>query len=164
MHASIACRVRPLRHHDGAPPSPAALPADDSAPLLRALDSDSHRDRIDPGERALLAAWVRAGAPAFRGTVHAPGVVDPRSAEWHGTMLRDARWRPMLDANDTNACGRCHDGAPSRPPGVTLPAPGATACTSCHAEPEGVLACSTCHGQGTRAYPPRDRCFFPNDA
>lgn len=38
-----------------------------------------------------------------------------------------------------------------------------TPCTSCHAEQGGVLACSTCHGDGARAAPPRDRCFFPED-
>jgi predicted CxxxxCH...CXXCH cytochrome family protein len=148
----------------GADSTPATLPADDRAPILRALDSDTHRGRLGAGERALLEDWVRAGAPAFRGTVHDPGIVDPRSPGWHGKVLRDAKWRPMLDPNDANACGRCHDGAPSRPTAVTLAAPGATACTTCHAEPQGVLACGTCHGQGRRAYPPRDPCFFPNDA
>jgi predicted CxxxxCH...CXXCH cytochrome family protein len=47
--------------------------------------------------------------------------------------------------------------------GVTFAAPGATACTACHAQPQGVLDCATCHGSGGRAYPPRDRCFFPED-
>jgi predicted CxxxxCH...CXXCH cytochrome family protein len=70
----------------------------------------------------------------------------------------------MLDAENDNACGRCHDGTFSRPAGVTLAAPGATACTSCHSEPGGVLACGTCHGDGTREYPPRNLCFFPGDA
>jgi predicted CxxxxCH...CXXCH cytochrome family protein len=69
----------------------------------------------------------------------------------------------MLDPNDVDACGRCHDGAPSRPPNVSSAAPGATACTTCHGEPQGVLACGTCHGAGSRAYPPRDSCFFPED-
>jgi predicted CxxxxCH...CXXCH cytochrome family protein len=46
---------------------------------------------------------------------------------------------------------------------VTLAAPGATACTSCHREPQGVLACGTCHGKDERSYPPRDPCFFPAD-
>lgn len=44
---------------------------------------------------------------------------------------------------------------------MTTAAPGATACTTCHSRPEGVLACGTCHGDGDRAYPPRDTCFFP---
>jgi predicted CxxxxCH...CXXCH cytochrome family protein len=47
---------------------------------------------------------------------------------------------------------------------VTMPAPGAPSCTSCHDEPQGVLACNTCHGSGARIYPPRDPCFFPGDA
>jgi predicted CxxxxCH...CXXCH cytochrome family protein len=69
----------------------------------------------------------------------------------------------MLDGNNPNACGRCHDGTPARPAGVTLAAPNAPACTSCHSEPQGVLACNTCHGTASTIYPPRDRCFFPND-
>ena len=69
----------------------------------------------------------------------------------------------MLDADDAGACGRCHEGAPARPAGVTEPAPGAPSCTSCHNQPGGVLACSTCHGSGSRDYPPRDPCFFPGD-
>jgi predicted CxxxxCH...CXXCH cytochrome family protein len=70
----------------------------------------------------------------------------------------------MLDPNDPNACGRCHDGAPTTPPEVSSPAPGAPACTNCHTQPGGALACSTCHGSGATASPPRDLCFFPADA
>ncbi len=51
----------------------------------------------------------------------------------------------MLDPADAQACGRCHDGTLSRPPKVTQAAPGATACTTCHTEPAGVLGCNTCH-------------------
>src|SRR5262249_3331160 len=72
-------------------------------------------------------------------------------------------WRPMLDPDDAEACGRCHAGAPSRPANVTGSAPGATSCTTCHDEPQGVLACGTCHGEKARAYPPRDPCFFAAD-
>jgi predicted CxxxxCH...CXXCH cytochrome family protein len=131
--------------------------------VLAALDRDPHGGLLTPEERRTLEQWIRASAPAFRGSVHSPGIVDPRSNEWHGKVLRDRRWAPMLDAADSQACGRCHDGAPVRPAGVTLAAPGATACTSCHTEPAGVLACNTCHGSGARTYPPRDKCFFPED-
>jgi len=142
----------------------ATLPADGSAPILQALGSATHQGIVGAEERTVLEAWVRAGAPAFRGTVHAAGIVDPRSADWHGTKLRAAHWAPMLDANNDEACGRCHEGVPSRPAGVNAPAPGATACTTCHDQPDGVLACGTCHGDRARAYPPRDACFFPSDA
>jgi predicted CxxxxCH...CXXCH cytochrome family protein len=141
----------------------AVLPADARAPIVRALGQPSHAGFASGAERAVLTSWVEGGAPAFRGTVHDPGVVDPRSPAFHGAMLRKERWSPMLDESDPNACGRCHDGTPVRPPGVTSPAPGATACTSCHDQPNGVLACGTCHGDGARASPPRDLCFFPGD-
>jgi predicted CxxxxCH...CXXCH cytochrome family protein len=143
--------------------APATLPADATAPLLRALDAPPHQGLVSAREGALLVAWIAAGTPAFDGTVHAPSVVDPRAVEWHGAVLRARRWFPALDGNASDACGRCHDGAP-RPPGVTLPAPGAASCTSCHDGAQGFLACSTCHGNGARAYPPRDPCFFPGDS
>ena len=145
---------------DGAP---ATVPPDGRAPLLRVLESDSHRTLLDAPARALLTAWVRAGAPPFRPTVHASGIADPRSDGWHGTLLRNKRWAPMLDANDADACGRCHDGVPARPSEVIYPAKNAAACTTCHVEPEGVLACGTCHGDGKKSYPPRNPCFFPRD-
>jgi predicted CxxxxCH...CXXCH cytochrome family protein len=143
--------------------APATQPAN-AAPILTALDEDPHRGLLDAAQRATLTAWVAAAAPAFRAAVHPPGIVDPRSSAFHGATLRSQRWAPMLDAGHPEACGRCHDGAPARVPGVTSFAPGATACTACHAEAAGPLACSTCHGSGERSYPPRDLCFFPGDA
>jgi predicted CxxxxCH...CXXCH cytochrome family protein len=147
----------------GADQAPAVQPHNAGSPILRVLDTDSHRHLLDASSRGVLASWVSAGARAFRGTVHSPDIIDPRSQGWHGKLLRDQRWRPMLDANHTDACGRCHDGSPARPPGVTLPAPRATACTSCHDQPVGALACATCHGDGQRTFPPRDPCFFSGD-
>src|SRR4029077_17257121 len=105
-----------------------------------------------------VTSWVSGGAPAYASGVHEPGIIDPRSAVFHGNRLRASRWSAMLDPGDPNACGRCHDGTFSRPAGVTAAAPGAPACTTCHDQPGGVLACSTCHGSGNKAYPPRDPC------
>jgi predicted CxxxxCH...CXXCH cytochrome family protein len=147
--------------------APATLPSggrSTQAPILAALAVAPHVGLLTSAEEATLAAWVAAGAPASVGTVHPPGIVDPRSADFHGTLLRALRWSQMLDANDPNACGTCHEGTPARPAGVTLAAPGASACTTCHGEAQGVLACNTCHGAGARIYPPRDLCFFPGDA
>jgi predicted CxxxxCH...CXXCH cytochrome family protein len=144
--------------------APATLPAAATAPILQALDTPTHQTLVDATERAKLESWVAAGAPAFQGTVHDPGIIDPRSSGWHGKLLRDRAWKPMLDAAADDACGKCHEGVPAQPAGFTSPAPGAPACTTCHTEPKGVLACGTCHGQGSRAYPPRDLCFFPDDA
>jgi predicted CxxxxCH...CXXCH cytochrome family protein len=143
--------------------APATLPGDASAPILRALGTPPHEALLTADERSTLQRWINSGAPAFRGTVHAAGFIDPRSEGFHGAALRAKRWAPMLDANDPDACGRCHDGAPARPKEVTFAAPGATACTTCHSEAGGVLACSTCHSQGKESVPPRDPCFFPTD-
>jgi predicted CxxxxCH...CXXCH cytochrome family protein len=87
----------------------------------------------------------RDDAPGGGSAIHPAGIADPTSPDFHGTLLRARRWSPMLDANDTDACGRCHAGVPATPSGVTSSAPGATACTECHAEPTGPLACNTCH-------------------
>jgi predicted CxxxxCH...CXXCH cytochrome family protein len=143
--------------------APAALPPS-TAPILTALGTAPHEGLLNASEQSTLQAWVAAGAPAFTGTVHPPGIVDPRSSAFHGAQLRSERWSAMLDAADPNACGQCHAGTPAIVPGVTSFAPNATACTNCHAEPGGPLACSTCHGSGTQSYPPRDLCFFPGDA
>lgn len=143
--------------------APAALPPS-TAPILTALGAAPHQGLLSGPDQATLAAWVATGAPAFAGTVHPPGIIDPRSSAFHGTLLRSTRWSAMLDPNDPGACGECHAGSPAPVPRVTLSAPGATACTTCHAEPGGPLACDTCHGAAGRDYPPRDLCFFPGDA
>jgi predicted CxxxxCH...CXXCH cytochrome family protein len=128
------------------------------------LQTPSHSGYLDAADTSTLTAWVKGGTPAFQGAVHDPGIIDPRSSAFHGTLLRGQSWAQMLDPLNANACGACHDGTLSRPSSITLAAPGAPACTSCHNQSGGILACSTCHGDGTRDYPPRDLCFFPGDA
>jgi predicted CxxxxCH...CXXCH cytochrome family protein len=130
--------------------APAVLPHD-AAPLLAALDRPDHRDLVTAGERATLAAWVATGAQGVHPGVHPPSFADPRSPSSHGGVLRAARYRQLLDVEDRDACARCHDGAGARPKGITSAAPGATPCT-------------TCHGAPGRPFPPRDACFFPNEA
>ncbi len=144
--------------------APATLPANSSAPILVALATAPHAGLLSASEEAILSQWVAGGTPEFRSGVHDPGIANPRSSAFHGTALRSAHWGPMLDPQSPEACGRCHEGAPTTPAGVTSPAPGATPCTSCHTQPGGALSCSTCHGSGSVAYPPRDPCFFPQDA
>jgi predicted CxxxxCH...CXXCH cytochrome family protein len=144
--------------------TPATLPANASAPILAALATVPHVGLLTEPEVSTLAQWLTAGTPDFRNGVHDPTIANPRSSTFHGTTLRATRWAAMLDPDDPNACGRCHDGTLSRPADVTSAAPGAPACTSCHNQPGGVLACSTCHGSGATDYPPRDPCFFPGDA
>ncbi len=141
-----------------------AATRDANAPLLTALARPDHAGLVSPDELATLRAWLAGGAPSLRSGVHGAAFVDPRSPESHGQFLRGKRYRPMLDAADADACGRCHEGAPARPTNVAYAAEGATPCTTCHVEPSGPLGCGTCHGGPGRSYPPRDRCFFPGDA
>lgn len=133
------------------------------APIARALARPDHAGFASATEGDTLRRWLEAGARSRREGVHSAAFTDPRSPESHGQLLRARRYRPMLDVTDADACGRCHDGAPARPPKVS-PADEATACTTCHTEPGGPLGCGTCHGGPGRAYPPRDPCFFPGDA
>jgi predicted CxxxxCH...CXXCH cytochrome family protein len=142
---------------------PATLPSDDQAPILAALQTAPHEGLLSGAEQATLASFIAGGAPAYVAGVHDPSIIDPRSAAFHGAILRASHWSQMLDPTDPNACGGCHDGAPTRPAGVTQGDPAAPSCTSCHDQPGGALACTTCHGEGGNAYPPRDPCFFPGD-
>lgn len=132
-----------------------------SSAFLRALDRPDHQGLLSATERAVLERWARAGAPAHLGAMHPTGFVDPRSADFHGRALRAARWRPMLDVSDPRACGRCHAGAPARPPGVVYDVVGATDCRVCHDRPGGALACDTCHGGDGRADPQPSDCLLP---
>jgi len=113
---------------------------------------------------ALLAACSEDRAEPTEATwtgVHDPSYADPSAPAFHGTQLRAARWASMLDANDPDACGRCHEGGPVRPPGVTSAAPGAPPCTKCHDQPGGVLACTTCHDYGKSAAHPAHLASSP---
>jgi predicted CxxxxCH...CXXCH cytochrome family protein len=152
------------------PESPVVRPPDARAPLVAALDRDDHRDLLSATERALVLAWVEAGAPAREGRVHPGGWVDPRSESFHGDALRAEGWTRMLEPDGAASCARCHAGA-ERTPDPETPrgtAPGATACTSCHTDEGGPFACSTCHGAfgpgvTSRAHPPRDTCRHPEE-
>lgn len=138
----------------------AAQPPDADAPLLAVLQQDDHQGLIDAEEEQALEDWVFTGAQPRRRGSHPSGFGDPFSVDWHGTYLREEAWLPLTDPERPDACGLCHAGAVTEVPGVLFPAPGATDCTVCHDEPEGVMACGTCHGDGPRPYPPRDQCYF----
>jgi hypothetical protein len=139
---------------------PATLPSDPTAPILAVLERPDHADLLDDDETRGLTAWVTDGAvPANRGS-HPGKWIDPRADDWHGNYLRETDWQPIVDSERSDACGLCHPGSPPIGEEVLKPPPGATDCTDCHSLPGGVMACGTCHGDGERAYPPRDLCYF----
>jgi len=140
---------------------PATLPSDSTAPILAVLERPDHADLLTEQEEAALTGWITDGAfPAERST-HPGRWNDPRTEAWHGTYLRVTDWQPIVDPERGDACGLCHAGSPAPVDEVTVYPPGATDCTDCHSLPGGVMACGTCHGDGLRAYPPRDQCYFP---
>ncbi len=151
----------PINRADGGVRADAGAHDAPGQALLDVLDRPDHATYLDAPERARVRAWLAADAPLRDNAVHEGGILNPRSAAWHGRLAARDHYGPLLDAAHPDACGRCHDGAPVRPKGITHPAAGAPACTSCHTQPAGVLACGTCHGDGgARAYPPRDGCLF----
>lgn len=127
------------------------------APLLAVLDRPDHADLLTGEERARLSAWVLGGAAGARAGVHPAAFGNPRSKTSHAAVLRADRYRPLLDPEHPDACARCHDGIEGRPGTITSGAPGATACTTCHAEPGFPFACATCHGPDGRSS--RNPCF-----
>jgi predicted CxxxxCH...CXXCH cytochrome family protein len=138
----------------------AVEPRDGRAPLLRVLEREDHRGLLSRAQRDQLSAWIQAGAPANRASLHAVGILDPRSDGWHGMLAAEGGFRALRDADSDHACGRCHAGAPATPSWSHGSTAGATACTECHGEPDAVLACSTCHGRAGKPFPPRDACYF----
>jgi predicted CxxxxCH...CXXCH cytochrome family protein len=149
--------IRCIPDPDG---QPATQPPDETAPILTVLGQEDHADLLDPQETNTLTSWVMEGAfPANRST-HPGQWTDPRAADWHGTYLRETEWQPIVDPTRSDACGLCHPGSPAPVDGVINFPPDATDCTDCHDLRGGVMACGTCHGDGERAYPPRDQCYF----
>jgi len=139
---------------------PATLPPDPTAPILAVLEQPDHAELLDSQGAATLADWVLEGAIPARRSTHPGQWNDPRAENWHGAYLRETDWQPIVDPARSDACGLCHAGSPAPVEGVINFPPGATDCTDCHSSPGGVMACGTCHGDGDRAYPPRDQCYF----
>jgi predicted CxxxxCH...CXXCH cytochrome family protein len=138
----------------------ATLPPDETAPILAVLQQPNHADLLDAEETSTLTTWVTDGAFPDENGTHPGQWNDPRATDWHGSYLRVTDWLPIVDPTRSDACGLCHPGSPPLGEDVIKPPPGASDCTDCHSLPGGVMACGTCHGDGERAYPPRDQCYF----
>ncbi len=132
-------------------------------PIVEALGRPDHAGFASNEEREVLARWVSAASPSVGNGVHPAAFANPRAPNGHVQFLRARRYAPLFDPSDRDACAHCHDGAGPRPAGIVHAADGATACTSCHSEKDFPNGCSSCHGKGDVAYPPRDRCFHPDE-
>jgi len=79
----------------------------------------------------MVQSWIVACDLSFvDSSVHRPGILDPRSADFHGSLVRDHQY-------DFSFCQKCHGddfaGGASK-----------VSCLTCHSD--GPTACSTCHG------------------
>jgi predicted CxxxxCH...CXXCH cytochrome family protein len=134
-----------------------AIAGDATSRLLRAMDpaeADAiHQEHTDAFDE--LHLWVVECDLAYTDSpLHEAGILDPRSADFHGRLLADHDW-------DFAQCGRCHgeafEGGPADAP-----------CTTCHAE--GPTACETCHRPDLRnigahaAHLPADTGALPFEA
>jgi predicted CxxxxCH...CXXCH cytochrome family protein len=115
----------------GTDATPNAIAGDSSSLILTALGDDRHTDVADA--LPALTSWVVDCSLAdTRTSIHAAGILDPSSSDFHGLELRRRDWSFSL-------CAHCHgDDFTGGASGVT--------CTSCHKD--GPTACTTCHGTG----------------
>lgn len=109
-----------------------AIAGDDSSRLLTRLDpaTADAPHQVSADTRALLRRWVvECELAALDTPVHARGVLDPASAQFHGATVAALGW-------DLGTCATCHgqafDGGTAQ-----------SSCTSCHQD--GPTACDTCH-------------------
>lgn len=123
---------------------PNVLAGDPASLLLATLEdpaAEAHH-RVDADVLASLRDWiVGCDASYFRSRIHPGGILDVRSDDFHGALLRGLDYR-------FEVCAQCHgesfDGGLS---GV--------ACTRCHTD--GPTACNVCHGSSVNPAPPRGR-------
>lgn len=139
------------------PLQPVVQPAAERAPLLRAIQDETHAGILSTDEQGQVRAWVFEGAALRRGGVHGPGILLPGAADFHGALVAEDHYAALRDEEAVWACGQCHAGAPVPAVEPKHVVPGATDCRTCHTE--GVLGCQTCHGGNDEAYPQGPACF-----
>src|SRR5262249_12639557 len=118
-----------LRGRTDAPPN--AIPGASAARILTVLGDAQHADVADT--LPALTSWVVDCSLAdTRTSIHAAGILDPSSSDFHALELRRRDWSFSL-------CASCHGDD------FTGGASGG-ACPSCHED--GPPACGACHGNG----------------
>jgi predicted CxxxxCH...CXXCH cytochrome family protein len=75
-------------------------------------------------------------------SVHAEGIIDPTSENFHGNYIKNNQWNMI-------PCQSCH--AEDYSGGYVSPT-----CLDCHTYVSGPENCTTCHGSPTSNAPPRD--------
>lgn len=110
---------------------PNAIAGDAGSRLLARLDAagdDAHR--VPAATREVLGRWaLECQLAALDSPLHAPGVLDPSSAQFHGATLAAQGW-------DLATCAGCHgdDFSGGR---------AGASCNGCHEG--GPTSCQTCH-------------------
>lgn len=109
-----------------------AVAGDPASRLLAALDPASPipAHRVAEPLREEVRRWVVDCRLSFaHGSVHAPGILNPKDPDFHGKLVHKLGW-------DFALCGRCHgedfSGGKAE-----------VSCTQCHAK--GPTDCTTCH-------------------
>jgi predicted CxxxxCH...CXXCH cytochrome family protein len=116
---------------NGTDATPNAVAGDPSSRILTILGEPDHADVADT--LPALTSWVVDCSLADTATsIHAAGILNVASSDFHGQELQRRNWNFSL-------CAGCHgDDFTGGKAGV--------ACTSCHKD--GPTACTTCHGSG----------------
>ena len=118
---------------DGSDETPNALAGDESSLLLARLGAgmaDDVHDDFTEEVLPTLRTWVVDCDLAFTDSpIHEPGILNPRSEDFHGHLLREVRY-------DFEQCAECHGDDFA---GGTADA----SCITCHEN--GVTDCTTCH-------------------
>jgi predicted CxxxxCH...CXXCH cytochrome family protein len=123
--------------------TPRIVAGEASSLLLQKVRGEASHPKASHEAGEVLTRWVVdcKADPLPSEVVHARGLLDRASPDFHGSVLRNSGW-------SFETCARCH-GAANDPSG----GPSGRSCVSCHRD--GATSCTTCHGSlGSVAPPP----------
>lgn len=120
---------------DGSDDVPNALAGDETSVLVTTLDpqsADAVHQPFAAEAHPLVRQWVvDCDLRLSPSPIHEPGILNPRSEDFHGELLREAKY-------DFQVCAECHgeefEGGAAEAPCTTCHERGPKDCTTCHAE------------------------------